>query len=53
MCDGYLSQTHRSCYINIDRVRLIDKHTNIIEFDDGETIDLLSSNYKKGLVFNG
>ena len=53
LCDGYLSQTHRSCYINIDRVRLIDKHTNIIEFDDGEIIDLLSSNYKKGLVFNG
>ena len=53
LCDNYLIQTHRSCFVNMDRVRLIDKHDGIIEFDNGETIDLLSSGYKKGLVVNG
>lgn len=53
LCDNYLVQTHRSCFVNMDRVRLIDKHDGIIEFDNGETIDLLSSGYKKGLVVNG
>lgn len=53
LCDNYLVQTHRSCFVNMDRVRLIDKHDSIIEFDNGETIDLLSSGYKKGLVVNG
>lgn len=52
LCDNYLVQTHRSCFVNMDRVRLIDKHDSIIEFDNGETIDLLSSGYKKGLVVN-
>ncbi len=51
LCDC-LVQTHRSCFVNMDRVRVINKHDNIIEFDNGETIDLLSSNYKKGLVVN-
>ena len=50
LCNGCLVQTHRSCFINMDRVRVIDKHDNTIEFDNNETIDLLSSNYKKGLV---
>ncbi len=53
MCKNHLIQTHRSCFVNMDRVRVIDKHLNIIEFDNGDTIDLLSSNYKKGLVVNG
>lgn len=53
LCDGFLVQTHRCCFVNMDRVRIIDKHLNIIEFDNGETIDLLSSSYKKGLVLNG
>ena len=53
LCDSYLVQTHRSCFVNMDRVRVIDKHNNIIEFDNYETIDLLSSNYKKGLVVSG
>lgn len=53
MCNGMLVQTHRSCFVNMEHVRKIDKHCNIIEFDNGETIDLLSSSYKKGLVING
>lgn len=52
LCNNSLVQTHRSCFINIDRVRVIDKHKGIIEFDNGDSIDLLSSYYKKGLVFN-
>ncbi len=52
LCDNCLVQTHRSCFVNMSRVRVIDKHNNIIEFDDGSTIDLLSSNYKKGLVLS-
>lgn len=50
LCDNMLVQTHKSCFVNMDRVRIIDKHKNFIEFDDGKVIDLLSSNYKKGLV---
>ncbi len=50
LCDGYLVQTHRSCYVNKDRVRVINKHDGIIEFDNGDSIDLLSYNYKKGLI---
>lgn len=50
LCGDYLLQTHRSCFVNKDRVRVIDKRKCLIEFDNGETIDLLSSNYKKGLM---
>lgn len=50
LCDNKLVQTHKSCFVNMSRVRVIDKHKNIIEFDDGRVIDLLSSGYKKGLV---
>lgn len=53
LCDDFLVQTHRCCFVNMDRVRVIDKHSNVIVFDNNETIDLLSSNYKKGLVVNG
>ena len=53
LCGDSLIQTHRSCFVNKDRVRVIDKHDNIIEFDNGEKIDLLSSSFKKGLVLNG
>ena len=53
LCGDYLIQTHRSCFINKDRVRVINKRDGIIEFDNGDTIDLLSSSYKKGLVVNG
>ena len=52
LCNNRLVQTHRSCFVNMDRVRVIDKHSNIIEFDNGKVIDLLSSSYKKGLVVN-
>jgi DNA-binding LytR/AlgR family response regulator len=50
LCNNSLVQTHRSCFINKNRVRVIDKHRCIIEFDSGEVIDLLSSSFKKGLI---
>ena len=53
LCNDFFVQTHRSCFVNKNRVRLIDKHKGVIEFDNGEVIDLLSSNYKKGLSVNG
>lgn len=49
LCGDSLVQTHRSCFVNKDRVRIIDKRGGVIEFDDGCSIDLLSSNYKKGI----
>lgn len=50
MANGTLLQSHRACLVNSERVRLITKNENLIEFDNGETIDLLSSNYKRELV---
>lgn len=49
LCDYKLTQTHRSCFVNMDRVRVIDKHDNVIVFDNGLNIDMLSSTYKKGI----
>lgn len=49
LCDNKLIQTHRSCFVNMDRVRMIDKRDNIIVFDNGFDIDMLSSTYKKGI----
>ena len=49
LCGDCLIQSHRCCLINKDRVRVVDKRNNTIEFDNGLVIDLLSSMYKKGL----
>lgn len=42
-------QSHRACIINEDRVENINKNKNIIVFDNGVSIDLLSDKYKKEL----
>lgn len=42
-------QTHRACYVNIDKIESVDFKNNIINFIEGKTIDYLSRNYKKGL----
>lgn len=47
---GTLKQTHRACLVNENRIHKIDKKKNVIIFDNGDTIDLLSSSYKKELV---
>lgn len=42
-------KTHKSCIVNSDRVACVNKPKKLIKFNNGETIDLLSSKYKKEL----
>jgi len=46
---GRFIKTHKSCIVNSDRVVYINKPKRLIKFNNGETIDLLSSKYKKEL----
>lgn len=41
--------THRSCYVNLDRVESIDWRENVIYFDTKESVDYLSRDRKKVL----
>lgn len=43
----YLS--HRSCLVNLGKIKTVNWKDNIIHFDNGEVIDLLSRDRKKGL----
>lgn len=43
-------QSHRACIVNIERIISVDSRNRIITFDNGETTDLLSLNYKKDLL---
>lgn len=43
-------QTHRSCYVNEQRIDTIDHKNKVITFDNGMEIDLLSDTYRKELV---
>ena len=47
MSMGTLAQSHRACLVNEDRIIKIDKKNKLIKFDNGDTIDLVSDNYKK------
>lgn len=47
MLDSKFVQTHRACYINLNRKVKIDKTKREIMFDNGETIDLLSEKFRK------
>jgi len=49
MLNGNFIQTHRACYVNNNRISLIDKRNNIIIFNNGVKTNLLSDKYKKGL----
>lgn len=42
-------ETHRSCIVNKRRIRKFDKKKRIIMFDTGDTIDLISDNFKRGV----
>ena len=46
---GVLVQSHRACLINEDRIVKIDKKDREITFDTGDTINLLSDSYKRGI----
>lgn len=50
MLDERFIQTHRACYINNDRKIKVDKSNRLVTFDTGDTINLVSEKYKKGLV---
>lgn len=43
----YLS--HRSCLVNTDKIKTVNWKDSIIHFNNGETIDLLARDKKKGL----
>lgn len=49
---GNLVQAHRACIVNKQRLSKVDRTNRLITFDNGEVIDLLSDNYKKGLTYN-
>lgn len=44
--------SHRSCIVNKNRIRVIDLRNRIITFDNEQTVNLLSDNYKKDLKQN-
>ena len=50
LLDERFIQTHRACFVNKNRKVKIDKSKKLIEFDNGETTDLLSDKYKKLVV---
>lgn len=47
--DEHFVQSHRSCIINMQRVRSYDSKTNKLLFDDGSIIDLVSSKFRKDI----
>lgn len=42
-------QTHRACFVNIDKIESVDFKNNIIYLNNDSSIDYLSRNYKKKL----
>lgn len=46
----HFKKTHKSCLVNMDRVEKIDGNRNLITFDNGMVIDLLSKKYKKEVI---
>ena len=43
----YLS--HRSCLVNTEQINFINWRTGVITFNNGETIDYIARDKKKGL----
>ncbi len=44
--DGFI-KTHRSCLVNKERIRAVNKKDKLIILDNGENVRLLSGNYRK------
>ena len=40
-------QSHKSCLVNVENIKLIDSCSNVITFKNGKTIDLLSTRMRK------
>ena len=49
MLDSRFIRTHRSCYINKNRLEYMDLTNNIIKFDNNTSIEYLSRRFKKNL----
>ena len=47
--DSRFYQTHRACFVNIEKIKSVDFKENKIYFENDKSTDLLSRNYKKGL----
>lgn len=47
--DDRFTQTHRACYVNINKITSVDFNNNIIYFDNNTSTDYLSRNHKKEL----
>lgn len=45
-------QVHKSCYVNKNKVFKIDFKNDLIIFDNGISIDMLSKKYRKNITFN-
>lgn len=43
-------QTHRACFVNKNRVKVINHKEKYIMFDNGEIIELVSKKYVGGVV---
>lgn len=52
LSQNHFIKTHKSCLVNMSRVDKIDGNRNLITFDNGEVIDLLSNKYKKEVINN-
>lgn len=50
MLDNRFVQTHRACFVNLNRVTKVDKQNKIIKFDNGESTSLVSDKYKKEIT---
>jgi len=51
LLDERFKKTHRACIINQNRVSKLDKQNRTIIFDNGEQINLISSKYRRELVW--
>ena len=47
--DSKFYQTHRACYVNLNKIKLVDFDKNVIVFDNEKHIDYLSRNKRKEL----
>ena len=47
--DSRFYQTHRACYVNLDKIESVDFKNSIVYFNNDTSIAYLSRNYKKEL----
>ena len=50
MLDNNFIQTHRACIVNKKRIASYSKSKRIIMFDNGETVDIISSRFEGKLI---